>query len=87
MTDQSTIKIFSSKHCGPCAKVHEKIEQGKVNAPGPVEIVDVESDEGFKRFSEEVLSKGDGFVPAAFSPAGQCEIGYDEEDNLVIECP
>lgn len=79
------ITIFTSKHCTPCQEVEELVKEGKFD--GEVELVDIESDEGFKRFTEEVLNHGDGFVPSAYKDGQQCAIKVEEGDRLIFECP
>lgn len=79
------IKIFTSEHCGPCQEVKKAIQEG--NYDGEIEVVDVETDEGFAQFRDEVLSKGDGAVPMAFKDGQKCAVEISEEGKLLIDCP
>lgn len=80
-----TIKIYTSKNCPPCEELEGKLKEA--NLEDEVELVDIESDEGFLDFKKEVLDHRDGAVPSAFKDGKQCKIGYDEEERLVLECP
>ena len=79
------ITIFTSKNCPPCQELEEKLEES--NLQDEVELVDIETDEGFLKFKEEVIDHRDGAVPTAYKDGKQCIIGYDEDDKLVLECP
>jgi len=81
-----TVRVYTGKHCQPCHPIEEMIKQGKVSED--VELIDIETDEGFLKFKEEVLDKGDGAVPSAYKDGQQCKIGCDETGNILIfECP
>jgi thiol-disulfide isomerase/thioredoxin len=80
------IKVFVSGHCGPCHDIREHLEQGKfaVNgAEGEVEMVDVETEEGFTQIPDSIEG-----VPAAFQEDGKtCRLRIDKEnDVLYLEC-
>lgn len=79
------IKIFTSKNCPPCEELEEKLKEA--NLQDEVELVDIETDEGFLKFKEEVIDHRDGGVPSAYKDGKQCKIGYDEDDKLVLDCP
>lgn len=79
------LRIYTAKHCEPCRKIEDLIREGKISED--VELVDIETDEGFLKFKEEVLDHSDGVVPSAYKDSKQCKIGLDEEENLVFECP
>jgi len=79
------IKIFTSKNCPPCEEMEEKLEESDFK--DEVELIDIETDEGFLKFKEEVIDHRDGAVPSAFKDGKQCKIGYDEDDKLVLDCP
>jgi len=79
------ITIFTSKNCPPCQGLEEKLKE--VNLQDEVELVDIETDDGFLKFKEEVIDHGDGAVPSAYKDGKQCKIGYDEDDRLVLDCP
>ena len=86
--DRDRIVVFVSPNCGPCQDVQELIQEGRVIGAPEVEIVDIETDEGFDRFVEQVLSKGEGAAPMAFRGEELCEILYDDEnDTLQFRCP
>jgi len=71
------IKVFSSEHCTPCEEVAELIRQGKFDGE-EVDLVDIESQEGFKEFQDTVLSEGDAFVPIAYKGATRCDIKIED---------
>jgi glutaredoxin len=77
------IKVFVSNHCGPCQKVKELIEQGAFNAE-EVELIDLETDEGFPYIKKLGLSK----TPSAYIGTKQCRLSFDKnEPFLIIDCP
>lgn len=79
------IRVYTGKHCQPCHPIEELIKQGKVAED--VELVDIETDEGFLKFKEEVLDKGDGAVPSAYKNGQHCKIILsEEEDRVFFEC-
>ncbi|GAI19090.1 unnamed protein product [marine sediment metagenome] len=83
-----TIVVYTSKHCAPCKEIEERIKDRNFDAGGEeVEVVDIETDEGFERFAEEVLTHGDGAAPSAYREGKRCVIGFDEDERLVIDCP
>lgn len=76
-------RIFVAEHCGPCHVVREMAEKGQVD-PKDVEIIDVESDEGFPFIAEYDLQG----VPSAYMGKQKCSIQIDKDQNLVrIVCP
>jgi predicted thioredoxin/glutaredoxin len=79
------IKVFTSKNCSPCHEVDRLIHEGKF--AGEVELVDIETDEGFNQFKKEVLSFGDGAVPSAYKDGQRCVISITEDDHLIFNCP
>ena len=79
------IRIYTSKNCPPCKELEEKLKEANIEEE--IELVDIESDEGFLKFKQEVLDHRDGTVPSAYKNGKQCKIGYDAEDRLVLECP
>lgn len=83
-----TIKLYVSKNCTPCQDVKDLVKEGRFTGADKVEIVDLETEEGFAEFQEKVLDKGDGGVPSAFEDGQKCEVLYsEEEDLLVFQCP
>jgi len=82
-----TIRIYTSPHCTPCQEITKLVLEGKLKGiKDEIEIIDIETDEGFERFTEEVLKNGDGQVPSAYKDGEACIIGYDEANQLGIEC-
>lgn len=82
-----TIRLYTSKNCPPCAQLEELMEQGHLTIDeDELEIVDIETDEGFEKFSEEVLQHGDGAVPSAYLEGQKCNIRIDE-DGIHFDCP
>lgn len=85
MPQEKKVVVYVARDCGPCETVTRLIKEGK--AAEEVDLVDIESDEGFARFSSEVLSQGEAGVPCAYSGPKQCEILYDDEkDVLYFDC-
>lgn len=71
-----TVKLYTAAHCAPCHMAVDALaKQGNVIEGEAVEVVDVETDEGFSEFNDNVLSKlpeGEEIgVPLAFKD-GQC---------------
>ena len=85
MPQDKKIVVYVARDCGPCEQVSRLVQEGK--AAEEVDLVDIETDEGFARFSTEVLSQGESGVPCAFSGPKECEILYDDEkDVLYFDC-
>lgn len=82
MPQEKKIVVYVAKDCGPCEQVSRLIQEGK--AAEEVDLVDIESDVGFARFSSEVLSQGESGVPCAYSGPKRCEILYDDEKDVVF---
>jgi len=80
-----TVRIYTARHCTPCHHIEDLIKEGKISED--VELIDIETDEGFLKFKEEVLDSDDGRVPSAYKEGQQCRIGLDEQDTLVFDCP
>ncbi len=85
------IKVYHSKHCKPCSQVANLVKAGRYEGEKEVELVDIESDEGFDEFYKHVLEKGDSAVPSAYKDGQQCVISIakadDGKDVAVFECP
>ena len=80
------IRVYIAGNCGPCEDIRKMVQEGK--APEGVELVDIETDEGFAEFTAEVLTHGDGGVPSAYKGGQLCEIFKDDQNNtLIIDCP
>ena len=80
-----TIRIYTSKHCIPCKEVEDKIKQADTGEK--IEVIDIETDEGFEKFKQEVLNQQDGAVPSAYRDGKQCKIGFDSDGSLLLDCP
>lgn len=78
------ITVFTATDCQPCQIVKELIKEGKID-PKDIDVVDVETDEGFAKFTEVVLSKGDGAVPSAYKNGKECRMVM-EGDILKFIC-
>jgi predicted thioredoxin/glutaredoxin len=81
------IKVFTSKHCQPCHDIEKIIKEGKFAGEREVELIDIETDEGFAMFKKEVLDFGDGAVPSAYKDGKKCVISITEDDGLLFNCP
>lgn len=82
------IRIYTAKHCQPCHQVAQLIKEGRFSGEEEVELIDIETDEGFLKFQEEVLSFGGGAVPSAYKGGERCLLHVDDETNSVlIDCP
>jgi len=81
------IRLYTSKHCGPCHQVEQLVKEGKFGGESEVEIVDIETDEGFAKFKEEVLDFGEGAVPSVYKEGKKCVISITQDNNLLLECP
>ena len=57
------------------------------NIEEKIEVIDIETDEGFLKFKQEVLDHTDGAVPSAYREGKKCIIGFDEEGGLLLDCP
>lgn len=80
------IRVYTARHCTPCHEVEELIKQGRFE--GKIELIDIETDEGFEKFRKEVLDFSDGAVPSAYKDGKKCIIHIDDESNsLLLECP
>lgn len=78
------IRVYTSKNCPPCKEVDRLIKEGRFE--GEIELVDIETDEGFLKFKEEVLDFGDGAVPSAYKDGNKCLISITD-DSLLFNCP
>ncbi|MDD5510832.1 MAG: hypothetical protein PHI12_08480 [Dehalococcoidales bacterium] len=78
------IKVYVSEHCGPCKEIRERVAK----LGNDVQIVDIETDEGFADFTAAVLAKGDGAVPSAYKEGQKCKIMVEEgTQDIQIVCP
>ncbi len=84
MSDKK-IKLFVGGHCEPCIAVKKLVEEGAFIIDGEegaqVEMIDVETEEGFPEIEKRQLTG----IPRAFGEDGkQCRIGIDEENGVVV---
>lgn len=80
------VVLFVGTDCDPCEEVRRAVEAGQT--VDKVEVVDIQTDEGWERFNRDVLSRGDGEVPSAYRDGQACEILLDTDDGTVIfDCP
>jgi len=83
LSKMAKTRVFVAKHCGPCHIVKDMVEKGKASEQ-EIELIDIESDEGFPYIAEFALSG----VPSAYKDKQKCEIKIDQEaDILYIICP
>lgn len=87
-----TLIIYTAEHCVPCKEVERLVKEGKFVGEKEVEVIDVETDEGFKKFKKEVMDPSDVetelSVPSAYKSGKRCLIHIDTEtDNVFFECP
>jgi len=77
-----------SEGCTPCEELGKLVKEGKFSSPDAdeIDIVDIGTDEGFERFTKEVLSKHDGAVPSAYLDGKKCSIEL-EDDMVYFDCP
>lgn len=85
MADKKGIlKLFISEHCEPCQEIKELVGKGQflINGEsGDIELIDLESEEGFKMLEKYDLEG----IPQAISSEGKiCSIKIDEEDDTVL---
>ena len=77
------IRIFISSSCAPCKEIKGLFEQGRINLTG-VELIDLETKEGFPYLDKMKLSK----VPSAYIGTKTCKLGINKEENsIIIQCP
>lgn len=83
MTEKSVrrkVRLFIAGHCVPCHELKELVDAGALS---DVEVIDIETEEGFS-FIEKLGLTG---VPSIYTEDGQkCEIKY-EDDQIDIICP
>lgn len=87
-----TITIYTAEHCIPCKEVERLVKEGRFAGGKKVEIIDIETDEGFEKFKREVMDPSDVetqlAVPSAYKDGKRCLIHIDTEANSIFfECP
>lgn len=73
------LKIFIAKHCAPCQQLKEIAASGGFG--DDVEVIDVESEEGFPKIAEMDLTE----IPAAYEDGKKCTIKISG-DKAEIKC-
>lgn len=85
-----TLTIYTAEHCVPCKEVEQLVKEGKFIGEKEVEVIDIETDEGFKKFKEEVMDPSNVetqlAVPSAYKDGKKCLIRI-EGDSVLFECP
>lgn len=86
-----TVKVYTAAHCVPCHTAIDALKsQGNIIDGEEVEVVDVETDEGFSEFHENVLSKtpkgGEVGVPMAYKDGQCCRLDLTD-GKLSLSCP
>jgi len=77
------IKVFVGEHCPSCQPVKDFVKSGKLK--GEIEIIDVETEEGFPYIEKMNLE----IIPSVYADDKKCQIEYDEKGENVIDiiCP
>ncbi len=82
---QEPIKVFTAEHCVPCHEIVDLLKQKRFasDVVAPVDLVDIETEEGFASVKEEELEG----VPSATYKGKTCKLEVDEEMGiLLISC-
>lgn len=74
------LQIFIGEHCSGCEQLKEIAENGGFG--DDVEVVDIETEEGFPKVAEMELTE----IPSAYEDGKKCAIKYSD-DNVEIKCP
>ena len=87
--EKKRIVYYSASGCQPCEEVTRLIKEGKVDNSeiDEIDLVDIETDEGFERFTKEILSKGEGAAPSAYLDGKKCQIEIYDDQIVVFNCP
>lgn len=79
------IKVFTAEHCRPCHEMVKLLKGKRVasNVVAPVDLIDIETEEGFKSINDNELPA----VPCAKYKGKTCKLEVDEEAGvLLITC-
>lgn len=83
---QEKVSVFVATHCQPCQEIKRLLEEGHFlinGTEGQIDLVDIESEEGFPKIAEIGLEG----VPAAYQGSKKCRILVDEEtETVMLEC-
>lgn len=91
-----TIRVYymSGEDCVPCQDVRDLLQEGRVELGDgmtpteKVDLIDIETDEGYEQFFSEVLQHQDAGIPWAIQEGQKCDILLDDERRVVIfKCP
>jgi len=77
--------LYIAGSCKACGDVKEALKERRINRD--VDVVDIDTDEGFEQFYNEVLAKQDGRIPSALKDGKPCLLGFDEDKVFTIQCP
>ncbi len=77
--------LFISSSCKACGDVKAALKERRLNRD--LDVIDIDTDEGFEVFNREVLEKQDGKIPSAFKDGKPCLLGFDEDKVFTIQCP
>lgn len=80
ITKMAKLQIFVAEHCEGCQQLKEIAENGGFG--DDVEVVDVETEEGFPKVAEMELTE----IPAAYEDGVKCRIKFTNYD-AEISCP
>lgn len=79
---KKVVKVFVGEHCGPCSEVKQLLRDGRfegdIGEDIQVDLVDIETEDGFKQLTDEVDK-----IPSAFYDGKSCKISIDRELNAV----
>lgn len=79
------IRLYTAKHCAPCHDITDLVKQGKVQNGDKVELIDIETDDGFAEFMPLVEEEGSA-IPIAYKDGKVCKVTI--EDGVVcFSCP
>lgn len=81
------IKVYIAASCGPCEQIESLIRDGKVDFDGEVELIDVETEQGFDIFEREVLSHSDSAIPSAYKNGKECKLLIGDDGQILFNCP
>ena len=77
--------LYISSSCKACGDVKVALKERRLNRD--LDVIDIDTDEGFAVFYRDVLEKQDGKIPSAFKDGKPCLLGFDEDKVFTIQCP
>jgi thiol-disulfide isomerase/thioredoxin len=81
------VKLFISDSCPVCQDMKEQIA-ALVKEGNDVQVVSIDTEEGFDAFAKEVLDKsadGEGAIPTAYEGGEKCQI-LRGANKMAIKC-